>query len=440
MARWRWPEDRDSPKKKPKIGAPEDDGDVDDEQETTKKKKYVETSLNRPAMRNDGSGRTAPASTIGGNAMPKMKAPPRSLTAAPTELIHAPVTFDADVPGSRPSFGFDPIEILPAVAADKLRLLRQRSADAFALCVPFSELQDASVAKQGAEQRLKRLVDHPSEGGFGLKDDDARVVTARKTLAKLADDLSRLNQRGELRTASWHATSRTLAACEEWLKTGRPGNCTLEPVEVELPRPAKGENGLLDQIENRRRRVRELRADQHRIESSCLPANIAKAKMRSEIDALVARGAPDVSPMIEHLDGKIGWPLTTLRSTIFNSPGAVAFAETPDVLAVFAWTFKDALVKRLDAEIDANSDDPNSMSPEERERRSAEVLGDIIDIEMQEATMVFAAQRSGIAVEQRPDITPLALLGCRLITTPRAAPAVGSSVEHQMVSWAGLPG
>jgi hypothetical protein len=146
-------------------------------------------------------------------------------------------------------------------------------------------------------------------------------------------------------------TSRALQATEDWLRTGKPGNTVLEAVETELPKPARGENGLIDQIENRRRRVRELKADLHRIESACLPSNVAKQKVRSEIDALVARGAVDVSPVIEHLDGRIAWPMQTLRSTVYNSPGSVAFCEAPDLLGLFAFVHRDALIKRLDLEI-----------------------------------------------------------------------------------------
>ena len=63
----------------------------------------------------------------------------------------------------------------------------------------------------------------------------------KKNLAKLSDDLRRLNERSEARTAAWHAASRALAATEEWLRTGKPGNCTLEAVETELPKLNKGD-------------------------------------------------------------------------------------------------------------------------------------------------------------------------------------------------------
>jgi hypothetical protein len=370
---------------------------------------------------------------------------PTGLTPAPVTTVNAAPTLEVGAPiGHRPHFDVDVIEILPAGGpAEKLRLLRQRSLDAHALCVPFSEQQELSVERQQAEQRLKRLLDPASEGGFGLKDDgsDQRVVAAKKKLAKLTDDLRRLNERSDARTAAWHAASRALAATEEWLRTGRPANCTLETVETELPRPARGETGLLDQIENRRRRVRELRADLHRLESACLPASFAKQRIREQVEALAMRGQIDVSPVVEHQEGKIAWPMQTVRSTVFNSSQGtlVAFAEVADMAAVLAWLHRDALIKRLDQEIDAESDDANALSPEVRAQRESEVLSDLIAVEMQEAVLVFAAQAQGMQIEHRPDITPLALLGCRLITRPHTVPAFGSSPEHAMITF-GQPG
>jgi hypothetical protein len=368
------------------------------------------------------------------------------LTPAPVTTVNEAPSFSADVFGTRPEFDIDPIELLPAGGpADRLRLVRQRTADAFSLTVPSLEVQDLNAERLLTEGRLARLQAHPSEGGFGLPETDNRVVTAKKNLAKLTDDLSRLKQRSEQRAAAWQVCSRVLSSVEEWLKTGRPANCTLEAVETELPKPARGENALLDQIENRRRRVRELRADLHRVESSCLPSNDAKAMVRAEIEALATRGAVDVTPVIEH-GGKIAWPMITVRSTVYGqSAGTVAFAEVPDMLGILAWFIRDHVIKVLDGEADAEGDDANALSAEEREQRSAVLLGDIVDIERQEAELVFAAQAQGISVEHRGDVSPLALLGLKLITRPHRGAAqtngaTPTSPQHQMISFTGLPG
>src|SRR3979411_1941433 len=83
---------------------------------------------------------------------------------------------------------FDPLDLLPPAAAEKLRLLRQRASDAHALTVPFADQQEATQLKHAAELEVSRLTGHRSEGGYELPDDDGRVIRAREALAKASDD------------------------------------------------------------------------------------------------------------------------------------------------------------------------------------------------------------------------------------------------------------
>ena len=64
---------------------------------------------------------------------------------------------------------------------------------------------------------------------------------------------------------------------EAWLRDGRPSGTLLEAVEIEPPKLLKGEDVLLDAIENRRRRARELKADLHRIRSAPMPSSLGEA-------------------------------------------------------------------------------------------------------------------------------------------------------------------
>jgi hypothetical protein len=311
------------------------------------------------------------------------------------------------------------VGLLPPGAAEKLRLLRLHRDDALALTVEFEQVRQASLTKIEAEGQLKRLTDHPQQGGFGLTDDNRSVISARRTLAKAIDDFERLKQLQEVRAAAFQSASAALVACEDWLKNGRPGNTTLEPVEVDVPKPAKGEN-LLDQIEARRRRVRELRADAHRIRSAPFPSAHCKAQMRSQIEALAMQGAPVVGDLIEN-DRQIVFQTLAVRSQVYNTEvPSVAFAELPDAVALFAWTFKDALVKRLDAEIDAEADDKAAMSHEARQKAEAEVMADLLAVERDECALVWQAQSQNLPCEHRADVSVAALLSIALFTTPRA--------------------
>jgi hypothetical protein len=311
-----------------------------------------------------------------------------------------------------------PTRSAAACCRQKLRLLRQRASDAHALTVPFADQQEATQLKHAAELEVSRLTGHRSEGGYELPDDDGRAIRAREALAKASDDLRRLKERDKERTAAWQAASQALAACEEWFKNGRPGGTALEDFEGPKPTLNKNEN-LLDGIERHRRRVRELKADLHRIASAPFPSAHAKQRAREQIEALAMQGAPSVSALVE-LDGKIEFQTQRVRSEVHGEQRALAFHEAVDVVGLFAWLHRDALIAALDREITSEADDGAALTHEQRQRAEAEVMGDLLDIERQETALVFAAQAQGLQIEHRADINPVALLGLVLVTASRA--------------------
>ena len=288
---------------------------------------------------------------------------------------------------------YDVIELLPPAAADKLRALRQRSNDAHAVVPQFEQIREASMARVEAEQALKRLTSHPHDGGFNLPEDNRSVIEAQRLLDRATADFKRLTELSEVQTAAWQATSQAKTACEVYLRDGKPGNTTLEAVEVEPPKLNKGET-VVDAIERHRRRVRELRADLHRIESAPYPSSYAKQRMRAQIGQLAQRGRAQ-SPSMKR--------------------------QTHSSLV--AWLHRDALIASLDREIASEADDPAALTHEARQQREAEVMGDLLAVERDESALVWRAQSERMPVEHRADISPLALLGLRLITAPGAVPS-----------------
>ena len=128
--------------------------------------------------------------------------PITALTPAPTITVIAPTPIAAGV-HLQPSF--DPLELLPPAAQERLRQLRQRSADLHAITVPHADLQAASMARIEAENALRRLTNHPHDHGFNLKAGDQRVVAATKALDKATDEFLRLQERQASRAAQWQA-------------------------------------------------------------------------------------------------------------------------------------------------------------------------------------------------------------------------------------------
>ena len=109
---------------------------------------------------------------------------------------------------------FDLSELLPPAAGEKLRLLRVRSEEAHAVVPPFSDIQQASIAKIEAANRLKRLIDPAGIGGFSLPHDQPQVVAAERALEKAADEFQKLTDRSETRTKAWQAASAALQSVE----------------------------------------------------------------------------------------------------------------------------------------------------------------------------------------------------------------------------------
>ncbi len=142
--------------------------------------------------------------------------------------------------------------------------------------------------------------------------------------------------------------------------------------------------------------------------------------MREQVEALAMQGAPSVSNLVEHA-GPVEFPTKRLESEVFAEPRALAFAEVADAVALTCWLHKDALIKRLDAaEIDSEADDKAALTPEAREQQEAVLMGDLLDIERQEASLVWRGQSEGLPCEHRADCSPQAVLQVRLVTVPRA--------------------
>ena len=361
------------------------------------------------------------------NVLPRMEATTESATS------FTPGTFSDTLPRDQSNWAYtDPAQWLPPAAAERLRRLQQDFEDKRNLLPSFEERKEASDTKRTAERRLQQLTAHPQESGFGLPDDHPSVVVAKRQLDQATAAQKRIDDLHTERSAALQAASGALSSVTAWLKDGRPAGTVLEAVELEPPKLQKGET-VVDAIERLRRRGREMRADLHRVASAPFPSSFCKKRIVETVGALAARGAPDVSTLIEH-NGEVGWPQQRLTAKLFDAErSALAFAEPVDALALFAWTFKDVLVAKLAAEIDVEADDDAALSIEAREKAEAELLEDLLDIERQEADLIFSAQREGLPVEHRADVSPLALLGVRLITTAPAAVLPGTSPEFATV-------
>ena len=188
------------------------------------------------------------------------------------------------------------------------------------------------MARIAAESRAEAADRSPRKAVSTCRRRTCASIEAQRHLDKMTADFERLTERSEARSQTWRASSQALADCRGMAAEGRPGNTMLEDIEGEPPKLNKGES-VLDAVERLRRRVRELRADHHRVASAPYPSTYCKAAHAFAGRGVALRGAPDVSLLIEH-DRDVAWPTTRQQSQIFGKPPALAFAEVTDVLAL----------------------------------------------------------------------------------------------------------
>ena len=314
----------------------------------------------------------------------------------------------------------DLIDVLASApaGAGRLRALRQHVSDKHALTVQFADIQEAAAARLQADRQLARLLAARSLDGFNLDPTDARVGLAEQHLAKLTADLQRLKELDEVRSAAWRAASAVLVNNETWLRSGRPSGTVLHDWDGEVPKLAKDES-VTDAIERLRRRVRELKADAHRIRSACFPSAYCKSQMRQQIEQLAMQGAPDVAGLLEH-DRRIIFPSRQAQTSVINAEiPTLAFIEIDASIPFVIWLHRDELIKKLDAEIDAEADDKAALTHDARKQQEAVVLGDLLVVERDEAALVWRGIGEGLSVDHRADCAPEAILQVVSVVAPR---------------------
>jgi hypothetical protein len=345
-------------------------------------------------------------------------------------MAEFPQSFETTSAGLHTGRGIDVADLLPPAAAAKVTLLRQHASDLRVAIPKFEDRLEAAALRTGHEKRLTELTRPRVHGGHGLSEDHPQAMQERKAIAKITAELERIDNLIEVRSAKWQTATKLLQAIDQFvIGGGMPRGCDAEEAE---PPKVKANGNLSAAIEAERHRVRELRADAHRITSSPYPAADSKRRMREAIENLAARGRPSVARMVEQGAGEIDFADEQYRVPVFTDREAgIAALAIPDVLGLIAFLFKPALIAALDSEISSESDDGSALSEKQRAEQLAQIETDILAHERIEAALVWSAQVQGIGIEQRPDISVLALLGLRLVTRAHVAQS-GTSPEHVM--------
>ena len=341
---------------------------------------------------------------------------PTGLTPGPAN----PAPFSLGAPLT-PSF--DVADTLPKGARAKLHALRERAADAHALTVPFEEVRVASELKQDADRVLRRLTDHRSVGGHELEDTDGRVIDAKRTLDKATANLKRLQQRQEAKSQAWQAATAALQRIERWLRDEVPPGNALRDHAHAMP---KLDGSIIDAIADRRRQVTELKADLATIAAAPHSSAFCKQQARMQIARLAAKGTPSLDNLIGR-GGDIEFAQQDM-----SVPVVGANWTQIDALATLVWLHRDQLLKKLDSEIDAASDDGAALDADERQRRESETRASLLACERDLAALIWEAQRQHLPVDFPADIAPIAILSVQLASARPVEPMPGSSFDHAL--------
>ena len=105
-----------------------------------------------------------------------------------------------------------------------------------------------------------------------------------------------------------------------------------------------------------------------------------------------------------------------VRAAVYGVERAFASHEAVDPVGLLCWLFKDAMVAALDREIISESDDDVALTPEARQERESELLGDLLEQEMLEGAATWRAIDAGLPIEFRADIDPRAVLQIKMVT------------------------
>jgi hypothetical protein len=299
------------------------------------------------------------------------------------------------------SFRRDPLSRLPAEAQAKYRKLHAVVEDGQAAIWSVSDrLQDARSRLYFAEARLREATEAAAHIPPHSYVDPNRAGSAdhvERYLGSFVEDRDRL----KADVADLNARYERLAAmrspiperCLEFLRSAGAGArfemAPVPKVTIKGALPA-----AIDAVREERT---QLLADLRAVRDAPVTSTAAKAAMTAQIDQLAARGAPQLHHTAEKA-------LSVGFSAI---PSTGAF----NALAFACWLHRDAIVARLEAELEALADDDIALTDTERAKREAAILAKIEEVERREERLIEMSEEQGAPVRRRDDANPAAVLG-----------------------------
>ena len=312
--------------------------------------------------------------------------------------IHAPAHHQAQR---------DPAGVLPAAAAARLMRLRVEQEDGATVASGLNERhrltgdhRRALIARRDAAMRAAR--GRPSPATTLL---DQEIATATSEIEALAGRIARAH-------AARSDLPRRLTEYVRSLPSGIP--IEEHRGDPAPPKTAKGQS-LAEAVQVARERLAELAADAHQVASAPLPSAAVKASIRNQVAALAAAGAPDVGNAIE-IGAPIAWPRETVQLQVGGVSGGhpvsgFASGQVPDAFALMVWLHRDALVARLEAEVDELADDAAALTDVQRATKERQIAAAALEVERRIEGLIELSEREGAPISRDDSADPRAVLG-----------------------------
>jgi hypothetical protein len=318
----------------------------------------------------------------------------------------------------------DRIGLLPPSVADKLTAMRENRMDVRALSTDrYREELELVEEKRFEEGMLRHHLQPRLDGGYGLSDDDPRVVRLRAKINNLNEQIARFQARNAARSESLSALSHLEDKINMFLNEVASSDMALEIANHIPPTLQKNETPAAA-VERARRKIRELQSDLQKVRMAPLPADESKRRMRAYIENLAAAGRPDFSHIIDHRGHVVQFPQTSHRATVYlTDPQITGFAaaEVDHTIALLMYMLKDTAIAAYDRAIDEDADHANALSDVDRNKRETEVLSDLLAEERDEEHYVTLGIAAGVDILRRPDADPRAVLGVVVVPRPALA-------------------
>ncbi|MEH3117102.1 MAG: hypothetical protein PGN25_05695 [Methylorubrum populi] len=269
---------------------------------------------------------------------------------------------------------------------------------------------DERVERDRIRAHIQEMERHPQ-----LRRDDKVYVVAQKQLQASRERVAALQERHGRVQARWQPLNGLVTSIAKW-RVDHAGDM-IEPFAGPAPKLARNEKPL-DAIGRLRKRVAEIRQEAGRIERAPIPAAEAKAAAKAFIEHMAFAGRPDVAPLLRG-ENKPDWPHLAYHSQhpVWTDGGhhqVAAAGFNFDAVGLTAWLHGPAMLKALEAQIDAEAKDDRAIPTEGRAERLEALAAEMLAIEREEEAIIRAVAEDGIPVERRPDASPEAVLQVRV--------------------------